>query len=672
MKKINIFIAAMLCLCSVKSQLYYSYSNGTKGFNELSSPIVPTLIAAFSPTKTLLDESFVNNVPIGFTFQYNGKDYTQLHLNSNGYASLGAPFIKSKTDDPQYERNELSAGSGYTGAIRPVLAPFWDNLVLTNNTGISYQTTGTQPNRIFTAQWLSMKWQSGTAAISFQLKLYESGNIVEFVYRNETGAGGTDKSASTGITAESGNKILFALDSLQFISVTHSVANATASRLIESINNTKPATGQYYRFTPTACVPPRNIKIVNYNDTRVLIEWNDLKGISEYEFALSNEDVSPSAATTTTQKKANFDGLIPNTTYYFYLRSNCAGEWSRLKFTTTDTRILPYKEGFENAVDNLLPPSITSTNNNAVFADIFWQTTSAIAAPEGEHVAVNAAPFANGNSWMFTPSFFLLKDVSYTLKFKVSTNGGKNKLLVKYGRRAGEDSMIYSLINDTALSNTSYKVKQATITPAASGNYIIGFGYATAVNENMIYLDDISLKQNTSSNAIPFAAVLNASNEAKLSWQYSANEEITFIIERSTDGIQFKEFGRMQQHKQNTNAFEYYDRKPSSGITYYRVSVMQQNGAIQSSNKDAIQIEQNVSTALYPNPSPKDVFVKMQNTSGIQIRLFDLSGQEVQVRVQNISQQELKIIPLQPLPPGVYMVHIICPTQTIVLKWMVL
>ena len=443
-------------------------------------------------------------------------------------------------------------------------------------------------------------------------------------------------------------------------------------KFIESLNATKPATGQYYRFTPDVCVPPGNIKLVHYNDTRALIEWNNLKGIAEYEFALSNEDIPPSAATTTSQKKANFDGLIPNTTYYFYLRSKCGGEWSRIKFNTSDTHILPYQEGFENAVDNLLPTSITATNNTASFADIFWQTTDAIAAPEGEHVATNAAPFSNGNSWMFTPSFFLLKDVSYTIKYKVSTNGGKNKLLVKYGRKAGEDSMVYSIIDETALSNTSYKVKQATITPTASGNYIIGFGYATDVNDNMIYLDDVSLKQNTSSNAIPFAAVLQPSGQAKLSWQYYPQEDITFILERSTDGIQFKEFGRMQHRKQNTNAFEFYDRKPNNGITYYRVSILMPNGATQSSNKDAIQIQEQVSTALYPNPSSREVFVKMQHTEGIQIRLFDLSGQEVQVSVQNISPQLLKIIPIQPLPPGVYMVHTISSTQTIVLKWMVL
>lgn len=672
MKKINIFLAIMLCLSSAKSQLSYNFSAGFKSFNLLSGATVATLTAAFSPTKSLLDESFVNNIPIGFIFQYNGRDYTEINLNSNGYASLNASFIKGKTNDPQYELNELSAGSGYKGAIRPVLAPFWDNLVLSDNTGISYQTTGVTPNRIFTAQWLNMKWQTGAAAISFQLKLYEAGNHVEFIYRNETGTGGADKSASTGITSEKSNKILFALDSLQFLSVTHAAENPAISRFTETLNNSKPPTGQYYRFSPSDCMPPGNIQLINYNDTRAGFSWNKLRGISEYEFALSTEDLPPNAATTTTQSRANFEGLIQNTTYYFYLKSKCGTEWSRLKFITSDKRILPFEEGFETAVDNMLPITLTAPDNNNSFGDIYWQTTNAIVAPEGSHIAVNAAPFNTGNSWMFTPSFFLKKDVSYSLKFRVSTNGGKNRLYVKYGRRAGADSMIYNIYTDTAVSNTSYKLKQGTITPAVSGNYIIGFGYLNDVNDNMIYLDDISIEENATNSPIPFAANLSTTGEAKLSWQYNTDEEVTFILERSRDGNQFKEFGRMQYRKQSAQAFEYWDRRPSSGITYYRVSVLTNTGSVISSNKDAIQIQENISTILYPNPSSRDVYIKMQNNAGMSIRVFDLAGNEIPVRTQNISSQEMKITPQKPLPPGVYMVHVISNTQTIVLKWMII
>lgn len=672
MKKINIFLAVMLCLTSAKSQLYYSFSVGTSSFNTLNGATVATLTAAFTPTKTLLDESFVNNVPIGFTFQYNGRDYTQIHLNSNGYASLAAPFIKSKTIDPQYEINELSAGSGYKGAIRPILAPFWDNLVLSDKNDISYQTSGNAPNRIFTAQWLNMKWESGAAAISFQLKLYEADSRVEFIYRSEAGTGGSDKSASTGITTAKSNKILFALDSLQFLSVRHATTNPAASRLIESFNNTKPATGQFYRFSPLACVPPDNIHLMHYNDTRASIDWNALRGVSEYEFALSNEDVAPNASTITAQTKAVFDGLIPNTTYYFYLRSKCGTAWSRLKFTTADKLILPFEEGFETAVDNMLPATLTSSNNKDAFADIYWQTTDAIAAPEGSHVSVNAAPFSNTDSWMFTPSFFFKQGISYTLKFRVSSNGGKNKLFVKYGRRAGADSMIFDIFTDSNLSNTTYRLKQATITPAVSGNYIIGFAYRNDVNDNMLYLDDISIKENVTASPIPFAANLSANDEAKLSWQYATEEDVTFILERSKDGNQFKEFGRMEHRKQSTQNFEYWDRKPAPGVTYYRVSVMTNTGNVISSNKDAVQIGEDVATMLYPNPSPRDVFVKMQNTTGISIRVFNLAGNEVPVRIQNVSPQELKIIPTQALQPGVYMVHISNSTQTIVLKWIVL
>lgn len=674
MKKINIFIGLLFCLIGGHAQLYYNFSSATTVFSTLSNATTADLTAAFSPDKTILDESFSNNIPIGFVFQFNGIDYNIIHLNSNGFANLGAPFMKGKTNDPYYERNELSAGSGFKGASRPVLAPFWDNLILSDNTGISYQLSGTAPNRIFMAQWLNMKWQGGPAAISFQLKLFETTNIIEFIYRSEAGNGGSNKSASIGITAREDNKILFGLDSLQFLSVSNSANNPIANRIIETDNiDAKPVTGQLYRFTPENCLPPGTISLVSFNDTKATIKWNALKGISEYEFALSNEDVPPFAATSTSVTKASFDGLSPATTYYFYLRSKCGTNWRRLKFTTAATGLLPFKEGFENTIDNLLPEEFSAVHGNNDFGDVYWQTTNAVNAASGGHVALNAAPFFNNNSWMYTPSFFLTKDKSYTLLFKVSTNGGNNSLEVKYGRYAGVDSMIYRLFKDTALSNTSYKQKQVTIRPENSGTYIIGFGYNNPVNNNMVYVDDISIKENITiaSTVLPLYAKLTETKEAALSWQYTADAAAQFIIERSIDGIQFKEFGRMSVAQTSQNKFEFADRKPLKGISYYRVKVIQKNGDSLSSNYEAIYLKEEISTILYPNPSAKDVFVRTRNTAGKSVQVFDLSGKEIQVVANTISDQEIKIRALSNLMPGIYLVHIIGTDETLVLKWMI-
>ena len=180
MKKILYFVWLSLFSYISKAQLNYNFSTATGTFTLLSGDVVAPLVAAYSPTKSLLDESFANDIPLGFNFQYNGINYTTIHLNVNGFASLGTPFLSSITD-PTYEVNELRSISGLKATIRPILAPLWDNLLVNSANDITYKTSGTAPNRVFISQWKNMIWQDGTSAISFQLKLYEITNIVEFL-----------------------------------------------------------------------------------------------------------------------------------------------------------------------------------------------------------------------------------------------------------------------------------------------------------------------------------------------------------------------------------------------------------------------------------------------------------------------------------------------------------
>jgi hypothetical protein len=97
-------------------------------------------------------------------------------------------------------------------------------------------------------EWINMNWDysASTAGISFQLKLYETSNIIEFVYRQEAGALVND-GASIGLTAA-------ATGSGNFSSVSASTANPTVSTTTETNSIvTKPATGQIYRWDPTYC-----------------------------------------------------------------------------------------------------------------------------------------------------------------------------------------------------------------------------------------------------------------------------------------------------------------------------------------------------------------------------------------------------------------------------------
>lgn len=116
--------------------------------------------------------SVFGNLPIGFTFTYNGNSYSQFGLCCSGWISLG-PGTPGTSIYP------LS-----TGSTNNVIAPF--SAQLTSNVagdGIYYKTEGTSPNRVLTVEWWQYGfWLNGFDEICFQIKLYETTNEIRFVY----------------------------------------------------------------------------------------------------------------------------------------------------------------------------------------------------------------------------------------------------------------------------------------------------------------------------------------------------------------------------------------------------------------------------------------------------------------------------------------------------------
>src|SRR5919199_2045038 len=375
MKQSLLLLFLLMQWCVSKAQIEYDFTPSRGTYTPLAGATIATLTAAYPNGKPLTDEAFANNIPLGFSFQYNGINVSSIHLNANGFACLGAPFQASQTD-PTYQANELRAATGLRGATRPVLAPFWDDLAFTSATDLTYKTEGAAPNRVFTAQWQNMSWQSTGAALSFQLKLYETTNHIEFIYRQEASAGGGSRSASIGITAEAGTQ-LFEQEGVTFLSLTNAEATPSLSSSVETDTITnRPATGQIYRFTPLACAAPAGLAVVSYGQNAASISWTSRAGVSSYEYGVNSIDVVPSQLFTTNQPSARLTALAPNQNYYVYVRSRCGSSWRVISFTTASTATVPYSEGFEGALDTALPQSMRSQTSSSSFAAAYWQTTS--------------------------------------------------------------------------------------------------------------------------------------------------------------------------------------------------------------------------------------------------------------------------------------------------------
>lgn len=224
----------------LNAQLSYSFNAISSTYTPLSGGTSPTLLATTSGGNT--DEGYANNIAIGFNFKFNNVNYTSLGICTNGFVYLGGNLVNSSIT----YTNNLSAE---LATVRPIIAPLWDDIDVQLETNIKYAVSGIAPNRMLTIEWANALWDpfAAAAAISFQLKLYETTNVIEFLYKQEAGNiennfGGVG--ASIGIT--NGNT-----GDGNYLSLNNSNNNPTISNIVNTTNiSTKPANGQLYRFTP--------------------------------------------------------------------------------------------------------------------------------------------------------------------------------------------------------------------------------------------------------------------------------------------------------------------------------------------------------------------------------------------------------------------------------------
>ena len=128
------------------------------------------------------DDGIDQDVPLGFSFPFNGTTYTEVDIDANGYLVFG--------NDPK---------SVYTNGRIPQsdkaqsIYPYWDDLNVANGGTIRYDTIGSGEDIHFVVSWENVPQYPSNGAYSLQVILYKDGSI-RFRYDDETsinGASGT-------------------------------------------------------------------------------------------------------------------------------------------------------------------------------------------------------------------------------------------------------------------------------------------------------------------------------------------------------------------------------------------------------------------------------------------------------------------------------------------------
>lgn len=226
--KTSFFVTLLTLAWQARAQVPAS----SYGFSAQAGTYAP-VTGATEVTEIESDEDYSDVIPLGFTFSYCNNTYTELVASSNGWLSFSSPT----TSESYNSYSSLSS-------IKPVLMPLWTDLSGSSGTS-SYITTGTAPNRVFIFEYKNWKWNWNASApvLSFQVKLYEGTNVIEYCYKQESGSINGFSSATIGIA--DGDPIP------TFITLDNATASpTTSSTSFGSSISAKPANGQIYRFTP--------------------------------------------------------------------------------------------------------------------------------------------------------------------------------------------------------------------------------------------------------------------------------------------------------------------------------------------------------------------------------------------------------------------------------------
>ncbi len=141
------------------------------------------------------DDAFSAPIPIGFTFEFNNAPYDSFVFSTNGFIKLGRDsasrhFLFTTHAQPP-ANGPFTAGTSPTPALKDssMLFAFGQDLFAgSSNAEFRVHTTGTTGSRVCTIQWKNVKdkIQAGAAqlydTINFQIKLYESTNVIQYVY----------------------------------------------------------------------------------------------------------------------------------------------------------------------------------------------------------------------------------------------------------------------------------------------------------------------------------------------------------------------------------------------------------------------------------------------------------------------------------------------------------
>jgi len=348
MKRYLLLPVLVLLVAISNAQIAYLASNGQNvsgTYSDLSTNGTAITTNFLGAAITYDDDnSAVQN--IGFNFDFNGSTFTQFVLNTNGFIKLGSSTPSA--NNIFYTTTSGTTGGCINATDANLIYPFNHDLQGSGSSEYRVHTSGSAPNRVCTIQYKNVKDKMSTSPnelqygnISFQIKLYETSNDIEFVYNSFTISANSSvsKSAAVGIKGSNAASSVNANkgSSTSWAAATFVNGDYTANCFYNR-NIALPDAGRTYKFVRSVVVPLKFIEFYTKdNGNHILLYWKTANESNNNNFevqrSVNGNDFKPVGLVSTSfNSEYNFIDAdiasLNNTVYYRLKQYDKDGQFS--------------------------------------------------------------------------------------------------------------------------------------------------------------------------------------------------------------------------------------------------------------------------------------------------------------------------------------------------------
>ena len=166
----------------------------------------------------------------------------------------------------------------------------------------------------------------------------------------------------------------------------------------------------------------------------------------------------------------------------------------------------------------------------------------------------------------------------------------------------------------------------------------------------------------------------------QLGWStYSEINIEHFDIERSTDGIDFRQIGKITAASGQLNSnqnYNYLDITAQRGTNYYRLTMVDNNGNYNYSKTIMVNVDvKGISVMIvYPNPFSRRVQIRVNSDKAERVAINIINSNGVLMNTQEahtkIGDNNIAINKVDALPAGVYYIEVVSSTRSLKTKVM--